>query len=42
LRQVAVASGNTADLTVSDLTRGVYFAEILTANSKTVTEFLKN
>jgi Secretion system C-terminal sorting domain len=42
LRQVAVASGNTADLTVSDLSRGVYFAEILTANSKTVTEFLKN
>ena len=42
MRQVAVASGNTADLTVSDLSRGVYFAEILTANSKTVTEFLKN
>lgn len=42
LRQVAVASGNTADLTVSDLSRGIYFAEILTGNSKTVTEFLKN
>ncbi len=42
LRQVAVSSGNSADLTVSDLSRGIYFAEILTANSKTVTEFLKN
>ena len=42
MRQVAVASGNTADLTVSDLSRGIYFAEILTTNSKTVTEFLKN
>jgi hypothetical protein len=37
-----VASGNTADITVSDLSRGIYFAEILTGNSKTVTEFLKN
>ena len=42
MRQVAVASGNTADITVSDLSRGIYFAEILTGNSKTVTEFLKN
>jgi hypothetical protein len=42
LRQVAVASGNTADVTVSDLSRGIYFAEILTTGSKTVSEFMKN
>jgi Secretion system C-terminal sorting domain len=42
VRQVAVASGNTTDITISDLVKGIYFAEILTGNSKTVTEFLKN
>ena len=42
VRQAAIASGNTADLTISDLGKGIYFAEILTGNSKTVTEFLKN
>jgi Secretion system C-terminal sorting domain len=42
VRQVLVSSGNTADITVSDLVKGIYFAEILTGNSKTVTEFLKN
>jgi hypothetical protein len=42
VRQVAVASGNTADITISDLVKGIYFAEILTGNSKNVTEFLKN
>lgn len=42
VRQAAVASGNAADITISDLVKGIYFAEILTGNSKTVTEFLKN
>ena len=42
LRRIETASGNTVDVSVSELTRGIYFARIAGTGSGAVYEFLKN
>ncbi len=42
VRQVNAASGNTIDVPVNDLPKGIYFAELLTGQSKFTRTFLKN